>query len=88
MFANLQGALLFGKITVTIGDDQTHVARCRLSRRGEKIHLIQNSVAECVPGTAVLIQRCATPDFALEVQRAGMPGHPGTKRSFESLTEL
>jgi len=36
MFANLQGALLFGKITVTIGDDQTHVARCRLGRRGKK----------------------------------------------------
>ena len=26
------------------------------------------------------------PDFTLDVQRGAIPGHPGAKRSFESLT--
>jgi hypothetical protein len=34
------------------------------------------------------VSELPTPVFALEVHRGGIPGHPGAKRSDESLTNF
>ena len=69
-------ALFFGKEAIAVGNDEAEVARAR-KVGASIIDLVEDAVAEREPGRLIAVSAVPTPDLALEVQRALIPGDPG-----------
>ena len=69
-------ALFFGEKTIAVGDDETKVARTGLIR-APIIDLVEDPWLMVNQIWLMAVSAVPIPVFALEVQRASIPGHPG-----------
>ena len=65
--------LFFGEETIAVGDDKAEVTRARLVRAAI-IDLVEDAAAIVYQIWLIAVSAVPTPDFALEVQRALIPG--------------